>query len=479
MIRCSDLKNYLLGDCIKDWLCLYRPLASSSDISNTTNTLYLTDILQNIQNEPREYANVVASALQLTVQIDIVAPSSFLLTYLPPQTMCQIPPNCIIAYFQASTVPCYNQMQKFFLTQIIDQLQLQKYNICIYYLDNNQQLREIFYSKKDIQYLYDSATKWLQLLRTPQASKWNIDQSFAPHFLMMPSNNLSFQDEYTSIREELAWKWRDVSLLYWVGAKTRSNLHSVGVYTLDHPKLLQHLQDSPKLAYQQMMLQHMFEPIESIEIQFTSTTEASKQAYFDIETTVNENGNLVNLVGVLYQNSITFEWIYKYFASKDDACIQQFCQWQQAELPTHTFVHYTAADLAAIPKEYQINTRDLHSIVFTSYLTSPSLQALHLTNFKLKSIYKQLCKKLRCKNLYDNCVIKHGLQALNALELYIKEDDQQQLQNVIEYNKVDCIVLLVLDQYLQNEWNIQSAPFIQIQAKETEIECTCNHGTIE
>ena len=304
---------------------------------------------------------------------------------------------------------------------------------------------------------------------------------------MMPNCNLP-PDEFSSIREQLAWRWKDISLLYYVGGKTRNRLQSQGIYTCDHPRLLTLLQDGYNAKnvhpIQTKMLPLLFTPVTRVTtINWTTTTKFDNFVYFDIENTLRrdtvegkgfEDAIVVNVVGMLLKlssidgpltrqrltklipqsSSATIgDYTYVSFTSKDNDCVRQCHEWLRENVPHHTIVHYTSADCVAIPPT--TNKLDLHPQVMKQFTTSSELQALHLSNFKLKTIYKQMMKRMGCQNLYDGCEIQNGLQCLYALEKWVTpEGPEGVLENVLKYNRVDCIALLMLHQYLEQTFDI-------------------------
>ena len=114
-------------------------------------------------------------------------------------------------------------------------------------------------------------------------------------------------------------------------------------------------------------------------------------------------------------------------------------------------VHYTAADLPAIPTG--VPTLDLFDVFKTQYLQDTHLQALHINNFRLKTLYKNMCKRLSLPNLYDVCQVKNGMEAWIELEKYVHESNHQALDDVVQYNEVDCVALACLHLYMTQTWD--------------------------
>ena len=297
---------------------------------------------------------------------------------------------------------------------------------------------------------------WLQLLHD-KGSTWSLD---TPNVYMYPNVSLREVDQYTHIRESMAWKVKDVSLLYYVGKQTRRKLHEKGVFRLDDPSFETIIQDvsynvTPTiLQIQQKMRERMFLPVTPLEIVWCDDDPFRSFVYFDIETSFGTDGaSLVNMVGcLLWENDA---WTYKSFVSKDNECVVESATWLREHCKGRTIVHYTQADCLAIPSEWS-DTLDLYQTVSQTYITDDNLQALHIYNLKLKTIYKQLTTRCGCPNLYDACEVKHGLDALRNLTEWRVFGHAHLLEQVQTYNRVDVIALFLLHMYIKQTFPIDA-----------------------
>jgi uncharacterized protein YprB with RNaseH-like and TPR domain len=353
----------------------------------------------------------------------------------------------------------YLGLQSYFATQIVlglhnnlNATQVQSISLEFDGL-NEPTFRVIIYDTKMIKTIIQATQDWNELLYSDIAASWSLEDEECPHPYMMP--NLC-SGNYLKLKEELAWRWKDLSLLYFVGNKTRQQMFLQSIFTLDDPRCLTYLhrnsQSSSSLVYQtqQLMLQHMFQPVQLRLVQSKATTRYQQYVYLDIENTVDSNNKpIVNLVGIFYLLEGKFQ--YKSFTSKNQDCLTESSLFLQQHLPNHTIVHYTAADCVAIPPSHQ--RLDLFDVIKAQYLQDTELQSLHLHNFKLKTIYKQLCCKYKFRNLYHSLQVSNGLQALLYLQRWIEDDDEQPLEDVVRYNEVDCIALACLHMCLQQEWD--------------------------
>ena len=500
MIRVNELKNYISNDALKDWLQLYEPkdpIPSYFDPEDenviNVHSYFSTFLHQQTQNGKlllktpsaiEDLPTLLQSSqnclhqlelqgsfnnFEYSTMVDCVMTSSVareLFTFVNPPGLDKLVFIILSNDYQANKD--YICVKK----TVIKQLLLAKFEDTIkfeiYHLDKKGKINEIWYHSKDYKRMLQQASEWVHLVKK-EGSDWNIQSDYPPRICMMPNLGLKLSDQYTSRREQLAWKWKEISLLYFIGSVTRQKLHKSNVFTLEHPNLWKELEliynfeknqsKRELLQIQKLMVSNMFNEIVTEIPMFDDTILTNNYVYLDVETTMDvrkDNVTVCNLVGLLMKNSATGgKWEYHEFHStQNDDCIKQVETFLQPYFCSHTIVHYTSADCIAIPAG--MKTLDLYSIVTSQFLTSPPLQALHLHNFKLKVIYKNVCKRLGRDNKYDGLEIQNGLQALHALTEWKKTEDNTLLQSVIEYNKVDCVALLLLHQYLENKFDFDA-----------------------
>jgi uncharacterized protein YprB with RNaseH-like and TPR domain len=446
MITPKLIKNFFKNNTLVDWLNIHRPLKTESDFNFIPKPkLFLDDstVIKDLYLKNDKYHAIIPFIMDSKKIDDINVKTT----------------NVIIVQYGIGNF--YND--KYFKAKCFIYKQLYEENFnektCIYIDNGNTKYKPLYISDKDTHQLtqqIELAEKWLELVQN-EGKNWSIDEEHPPHPYMMP--NISVVDQYSKIKEELAWKWKDVSLLFWIGSKFRETLNAKNIYTLTHPCILENLKDNPQFEVQKEMLKRMFEPISTVEVKWKESCKLPKLAFFDIETSFDQQNKVqVNLVGIFYKDA-NFEYKFQYFVSKDNSCIEECSKWMKENIADYTIVHYTKADCVAIPSSF--TTLDLYDVVRERYLEDEKLLSLHLNNFKLKSVYKNLCKKCGLDNLYDSCgEIKDGLAALKALTQWKESDESKIIEDVISYNKVDCIVLNVLWMYLEDEWDLDFHSYI-------------------
>jgi len=480
MKRCPyQLKNFFLDDCLKDYLVRFypQPPAERSLRLHNNNRYDLRLLAARLTSAP--------SYLEFDVKASSLRYEGVIPCAVDHKTLQQLAPNFVVSPARNSTVtPSYyvvvcalvkgsqaswlqhRQRQAYHSAKLVMYREMLSFHlnepvINIGYLEVDQQgvLQDVYVNDVEVQESIDSALQWLEFVEQCDGSTV-LSMDTPPHVKMMP--NLAVQDEYSEMRERLAWQWRDVGLLYWVGPATKADMHRKNIFTLNHPGINAYLQTQKMHAKQTVMLPRMFQPVEllqSVEWRDEGFDVYRRCIYLDIETTTEPNDAskvVCNVVGLLYAKDEGYE--YRMFTSKDSSSIQNSTRWIQTNLPDRVMVHYTAADKPAVPEG--MATLDLYDDIQRDYLKSESLQALNLNNFKLKTVYKRLCQRLGLPNLYGGCVVKNGLQAMYVLERFVDQAEASGVPNVIKYNRVDCLALALLHQYLQGRFDQGLRSFI-------------------
>ena len=489
-------KNFLIGDCLKDYLDIYRPLPSKSrpnpfpestpdilrllkdHVSRTTpDTCHAEQLKQTHekQHNPEVPLDVDLASTDLLFDINITN------GMYREHIRCMTDKSRLFHSYKVSSADVYilffnienklrtrmlyYQAKFYIIRQILSELYGKKVKVAFLNLSiivSKDEINTLFITEIEkwksarIEPFVDEAFTYVQML-CDEGKNWSIDEDKPSNHLLYPNLGLRADDQYSEIREKLAWKWKDLSLLYFIGPVTRRLLHDRGVYTLDHHDLLHYIQSGPKSVVrttplvqqtQKIMIQHMFEPVVPIQVQWAPTDFFKQFAYIDIETSYRDNKSICNLVGILYfQDS---SWTYKYFLSKDDGCLATSKEFLESEMKDLTLVHYTDADKVAIPSS--LKSYDLYESVTNVFVTSEPLQSLHLNNFKLKTIYRKMCERLDLENLYESCSVKNGMEALYVLTDY-QHCDITDVEGVIKYNRVDVIALFLLHLYIQQNFD--------------------------
>lgn len=456
----SELKNFVFDDCLKDYLELYHSLPPVQGSFRRKPRINLEIIASQLKTTPQylhfnlhcsnhRYTGVIPCAIDKESLEQLYKPTLAKMNRSSPTHYIVVP-----SLTQSSTnwiytkhKEMYHKVKKFIYRELLSyHLNIPIVEVGLLDYDGRT-FSEEYLHFDDIQNTIDKAIAWLNLVEA-EGGLWTLENP--PHIKMMPNLGLPYPDQYTETREKLAWQWRDVGLLYWVGPSTKADMHRRNIFTLDHPHIRTYLLTNHMHETQTAMLERMFLPVQPMSVEWKPTDAYSNFAYLDIETTqdsTNPSVTMCHIVGIVYRTQDGYE--YKSFVSRDSSSIVESAEWMRSMIPNHTIVHYTHADRPAVPTG--MASLDLYDDVRRDFLSSESLKALNLNNFKLKGLYKRMCERLQLPNLYDGCLVKNGLQAMYNLERYV--DDEDGVADVIKYNRVDCLALALLHQYLLQEFD--------------------------
>ena len=295
--------------------------------------------------------------------------------------------------------------------------------------------------------LVKGARDWLDSLY--QNKSFDINTSKDPfHALLYPnlSPNYNSITGYEDIKNKLAEQWRDVSQLYYIGKKTKGELHSKGIYTYDNPAFREHLHNSTLEVrdVQLKMLDWLLFPLSyTHKVNITENLFTEQLIYLDTESYQNSNFEWKNVM----IGCVTDRNYFVFTHEIEDECIRDF---QKTFDTSATYVHYTDADIIVFKNLPSYRNLDLHKIIKERYLSDVRLQALRLTCFSLKHIVKKFCAFFGLVDPYFKLKVKNGLEAAHIIADTIeKKKSLIMLDRVILYNKVDCAVMFMLYHWLE------------------------------
>lgn len=455
MLSSSLLKNFCMGDSLKDFLQKKVPLPSknhsslfpsrSSSLQSKFKTQHQTLCFSSEQPLTEQLEKAYA-VFGVQIQNEKYHEQGICLS--TKFTHPSIPSaECYVLFFDIihayQICPSYIQCKMAITKDIL--LSLGFLSVSFVHITEEATVILPSWRERDVQTLLSDGQCWLSLVETYK-DVWSLDPP--SNMFLMPNLACHAADEYSSIRETLAWKCKEVSLLYYVGSATRKRLYDQGITRVDHPHLKETLRtfrhiSSQTYQIQCKMIDNMFSEVKLQPPIWSSTNFYQKYIYVDIETSLEEEKTVVNLIGCVYVDGL--RWKYISFASRDQSCIETFREFAE-EHKDCTFVHYTAADKIVFTETMM--TLDLHVLVPNAYLVREDMQALGLHNFRLKTLYKQITKRCGFVHLYDDCMIKNGLEALQECNLF-RRGEYACMISVIRYNRVDCIALAALHMFLQ------------------------------
>jgi hypothetical protein len=451
----SQYKNFLIGDPLKDFLQLTNPLPPKPKLHLfPSHAASLRNSFQSTFTKTSTFKSEIPLRQQLETH-DAVFDCKLGEQFVPCVSTSFTHPSVFraevyVIWFDITSI--LKQNQQYY------QVKFAQYKDYLYNVQGFKTVSFVHICKEhtsmftlwkpsSVALLIEECKIWLTSV-TYYKDTWTSDPPSNP--FLFPNLALRIEDEYTSIREKLAWNCKEVSLLYFIGVATRKILHNKKIYSLDHPGLLTVLSTIPYisaeiLAVQTKMLSNMFKEM-MVEVPCWVSNVGYQNfqnyVYVDIETSLDGANTIINLIGVVFYNGL--KWIYQSFVSRDSSCRNQFQTFAE-DHREKTFVHFTAADKVIFNETHK--TLDLHQGIHNEYLGKEHMQQLCLHNFRLKTIYKQICKRCNFINLYEDCKIKGGLQALEECNAYRLGDPNACMISVIRYNRVDCIALAAFHMY--------------------------------
>ncbi len=312
------------------------------------------------------------------------------------------------------------------------------------YTQGSKEIKRIIPNEQKMTILLSNYINW---------KKWMINSDFEsiknsnvpPRVELYPNLKVNFNSTHSKLKFELAKKWNEISLLWYVGDKTRKILHNKGIYTLNDPRLSQELEkisSSSVYSIQKKLIQSL--NADRILPEFVPNCISSDFVYFDVES---ESQNLKDtvMVGMLWYSIEDEKLIYRYiYDSPDKICNTFFSFITNFNLRKKTFVHYTSADLEFLTSRIlELNFLDLNSWININYTLSPLVQSLRLLSFGLKHVVQQICEtSIMCKNIYSMCNIQDGLTCMKALQ-----NEKSVNNDVMIYNFTDTLSLYLLHCY--------------------------------
>jgi hypothetical protein len=294
--------------------------------------------------------------------------------------------------------------------------------------------------------IIEDGRQWLTDLYE-EGSFWSIDSLEVPDLRLLP--NLGRRNPgWDKLKEQLAIRWNEVSLVCHIGVKIRDILHSNQIYSLLDPRIIScidTLDQVPSITKHIIeefqckkgpLSSHLPLPVLSFEETIISVDIESVSGLWHDGTKAGDifiGALLILPSGVVQQ--------YIFFNSSFEKVLNKFymflSNYQDALL-----IHYTDADLSVIPKGFR--TLDIHPLVRDAYENSPFLRSFKMYKFGLKHVTGCLFG-----DLYESSMIKNGCECsaalYNAVRMGISSPDGQLLfSQVEEYNSIDLYALAYL-----------------------------------
>jgi hypothetical protein len=352
-------------------------------------------------------------------------------------------------------------------------------------------LGTIDYDDYDSKYieLTENAIKWSHNIKN---NKMIVDYSqlntLRPEFF--PNMNNISDSQIQKIKYKLAHDIGEITLLYRCGIKERELAHSQGIYSIYDPKLNSQILGMNGISGMivDMMLninrqdKYHFQPqklsfdsknwksndnnIMEFTIDFETFNMNFESSFIDGMIN-NKSQQYVFLIGIYYV--VNNEPYYEYFLLKDtsdEAELQMFQEFYERinillflfNKKYAKFYHWTNAEITFYnnfkSKNKEVQFDDKHFVFYDLYdvFIGDRFVLKNCYNYSLKSIAKGLHNFGYINTIWDdNNLCSNGLDAMFlAYQVYKnKKDENNVMDSIIKYNKVDCSTVHELLQFIR------------------------------
>ena len=260
--------------------------------------------------------------------------------------------------------------------------------------------------------IIEEGRQWLTDLHE-EGSFWSIDSPQVPDLRLLPNLGRKHLG-WDKLKEQLAIKWNEVSLVCHIGSQTRELLHSQQIYSLLDPRITSYLDTLDQIPNVSKWIVREFQrkksisktllplPVLSFEETIISVDIESVSGVWSDGTKAGDTfiGALVILPSGMVQQYIFFDPSFEKVLAEFYGFLTNY---RDALL-----IHYTDADLSVIPKGSR--TLDVHPLVREEYEHTQAFREFGMYKFGLKHVTQRLFG-----DLYSSSIIKNGCECSAAL----------------------------------------------------------------
>ena len=294
--------------------------------------------------------------------------------------------------------------------------------------------------------IIEEGRQWLTDLHE-EGSFWSIDSPQVPDLRLLPNLGRKHLG-WDKLKEQLAFKWNEVSLVCHIGSQTRELLRSKQIYSLLDPRITSYLETLDQIPNVTKWIVREFQrkksisktplplPVLSFEETIISVDIESVSGVWSDGTKAGDTfiGALVILPSGMVQQYIFFDPSFEKVLAEFYGFLTNY---RDALL-----IHYTDADLSVIPKGSR--TLDVHPLVREEYEHTQAFREFGMYKFGLKHVTERLFG-----DLYSSSIIKNGCECSAALYHAVRlglssHEGQTLLSQVEEYNSIDLYALAYL-----------------------------------
>ncbi len=348
-----------------------------------------------------------------------------------------------------------------------------------------QKLGIVYLNNYDEKYIgiYKSAVGWYRELEE-KGSKWKVlpVPSKKELYPLISSANLN---KWSDVKNEIAIKLKELTLLWNVGKKARDIAHELGIYKWDDPKLIEYLPEigfSPNgnknlilrkiLDVNKKNVKKVISPNRILNNDDEWKCKNYLEYFVDFETVdklVNDKP-MIYLIGLLIHNpnGVTIEDKFQFFSycadtlilSEEHRIIEKWIQkmentTKQLNVGYEPNIYcWSSAEEVLLNKAKMRHNKDDErwDVHFTDFMkvfkSEPITLKGCLSGFSLKKISEVFYKNNFITSIYDTDCTNGGLSMLTALNYYSKKDINA-INDLKKYNYLDCYTIWEIMDYLR------------------------------
>ena len=303
------------------------------------------------------------------------------------------------------------------------------------------------------------------------------------HFELFPNMN-SKDSDWETEKINLANKIKEITLVWNISYDERCSFLNKGIYCWDDPKLLKELKESKKKTIQERMI-HMNQqnevliyPRKNISYDFQKILKKTNyDIYFDVESflSTDEKQNLftdyiapqepiLGILGLIYNDQFYEYSLYQFSLEEEDKIVKAFVDrlWRIGKgLERVNIYHWGHAEFNYIQymkkmyPHYKFPEYQLINVL--DYFRMEPIIVQGVFKFGLKSIGKSLFKNNLIQTTWDEN--DNGLDSMIQFKEICKNHSRKiplkrytEINNIIEYNRIDCQVLYEIVELLRKKY---------------------------
>jgi hypothetical protein len=340
-------------------------------------------------------------------------------------------------------------------------------------LPKNEFIAKIKFDRK-IHDTFVNAIQWIRLLKDNYHS-----MSIHPepsHLELYPNMNMN-ETNWETEKIKLANRIKEITSVWNVSYEERCDLVKKNIKCWDDPKLLKELKPTKKKDIQERMI-HMnqqddilIHPRKNISSDLKRILETSEyDIYFDVESFLsfsektNDSEPLLGILGYIHRGEFFDITIHNFKKEDEKKMVEQFSSqlkkisrnntihiyhWGHAEYNYFQYIHKTYPKID-FPKYQLINVLD--------HFRMEPIIVQGVFKFGLKSVGKALYKHGLIQTTWDEN--DNGLDAMIQFKELCQNHDRRiplkrylEIQDIINYNRIDCQVLYEIVELLRDKYN--------------------------